>query len=207
MIEQEDHNSDQSLVEQEANEQLVHVEVHRPVIAVNPINVGGWLYQPPAVHLELPEEEDQDRIEEALVRNPLRNDPPREEDLDENPILNNEQNLPEENPPPGYHEVVNDNLNDPQPEHEMEIAAAIRDLLRQHDARTNQIINDNREALTLQMNAQQDVLDQLVARIVAPGPPPAQPPINVAVPVRAILGSDLSYDGRKGEAVVIWLQE
>ena len=60
--------------------------------------------------------------------------------------------------------MTNDNLNGPPPEQEMEIAAAIRDLLRQHDARTNQKITDNREALTLQMNAQQDVLDQLVAR-------------------------------------------
>ena len=207
MLEQEDRNGERSPVERETNEQLVHVEVHRPVVPVNPINVGGWLYQRPAGHLELQGQEDQNRIEEELEGSPLRNDRPGEEDPDENPTRNNDQNLIEDNPPPGYHEAVtNDNLNGPPPEQEMEIAAAIRDLLRQHDARTNQIITDNREALTLQMNAQQDVLDQLVARIVAPVPLPAQPPVNIAVPVRAILGSDLSYDGRKGEAVVIWLQ-
>ena len=148
--------------------------------------------------------------EQVPVDEEIVNNNPLEVEEEADPTIDgiqgvNERPPPPYSPPPGYNEVVEEeNLNDPQPEEEMEIAAAIRDLLRHQETRMNQIIADNRAALTQQMNAQQDVLDQLVARLVAPAP--VIPPVNVAVPIRAILGPDLSYDGKKGEAVVTWIQ-
>ncbi len=127
-------------------------------------------------------------------------------DNDDQEVANVEERAGERPTPADYHEV-NNQLDEAQPNQEMEIAAAIRDLMEQQELRTNQRMEDNRAALAQQLNAQQGVLDKLVRRVVAP------PPANVvhvhpppAAAVRAILGADLGYDGTKGEAVVTWLK-
>jgi hypothetical protein len=66
-------------------------------------------------------------------------------------------------------ELHEDNDNS-QLNQEMEIVAAIRDLMEQQEMRTNQRMEDNQAALTQQLNAQLNVLDQLVRRIFPPAP-------------------------------------
>ncbi len=66
-------------------------------------------------------------------------------------------------------ELHEDNDNS-QLNQEMEIVVAIRDLMEQQEMRTNQRMEDNQAALTQQLNAQLNVLDQLVRRIFPPAP-------------------------------------
>ena len=197
------------------------VEPQRPpVIPVEEVNI-------PAHEPGNPEEEavEPQRLPEIPFEevNILTDDPEnREEEVIEPPLLGAEANYenpvpnflddiedppPAYSPPPEFDEATGYQNPDNQPE-SMEIAAAIRDLLRQQERGTNQLIQENRAALTHQIQAQQDVLDQLVARIVAqPAPAPqVNVPAPAAVPVRAILGAELGYDGKKGDAVVTWLQ-
>ena len=93
---------------------------------------------------------------------------------------------------------------------------ALRDLLAnqdQHHAqgldRLNSLVNDNRDALILQMQQHQRVVDNqnliidgLVTRLLAQ---PQAAAVAIA-PVRAILTPDLTFEGIKGDSVGVWLQ-
>ena len=110
------------------------------------------------------------------------------------------------------HLLINPAMANPQ----QNLADALRDLLAnqdQHHAqgldRLNSIVNDNRDALTLQLQRQQQVVDNqnqiiegLVTRLLAQ---PQEVAVAIA-PVRAILTPDLTFEGIKGDSVGIWLQ-
>ena len=99
---------------------------------------------------------------------------------------------------------------------QQDLADALRDLLAnqdQHHAqglyRLNSLVNDNRDAVTLQMQQHQRVVDNqnliidgLVTRLLAQ---PQASAVAIA-PVRAILTPDLTFEGIKGDSVGVWLQ-